>query len=267
MYKQYYDGRLVEGQGKPMDVINPATGEVIGTVGCATAEQTKEALAAAERAQKAWAKTSLDERIDWMLKLREACMAEREKIVDLVSAESGRPYPAACADFDWMMISFQYYSEEARRMYGTTFNNHSTPNGNVYHIVVRRPIGVVVGHVAWNYPLGNAGLKIAPSVVSGCACIVKPSSQTPLATLYIGEIAARIGFPAGVINILSGPSGEVARTLNESTIPKMITLIGSSETGLQIMREGATSVKKYSFELGGHAQFLQLPLPPHQLQS
>lgn len=253
MYKQYYNGRLVEGQGKPMDVINPATGEVIGTVGCATAEQTKEALAAAERAQKAWAKTSLDERIDWMLKLREACIAEREKIVDLVSAESGRPYPAACADFDWMMISFQYYSEEARRMYGTTFNNHSTPNGNVYHIVERRPIGVVVGHVAWNYPLGNAGLKIAPSVVSGCACIVKPSSQTPLATLYIGEIAARIGFPAGVINILSGPSGEVARTLNESTIPKMITLIGSSETGLQIMREGATSVKKYSFELGGNA--------------
>lgn len=253
MYKQYYDGKLVDGLGKPMDVINPATGEVVGTVGCATAEQAREALAAAERAQKAWAKTSLDERIGWMLKLREACLAEREKIVDLVSAESGRPYAAAYGDFDWCMISFQYYAEEARRVYGTTFNNHATPNGSVYHIVERRPIGVVVGHLAWNYPLGNAGLKIAPAVVSGCACIIKPSSQTPLATLYIGEIAARIGFPAGILNILSGPSGQVAKTLNESVIPKMITLIGSSETGLQIMREAATSVKKYSFELGGNA--------------
>lgn len=253
MYKQYIDGKLVEGQGKPMDVFNPATGEVIGTVGCANAAQATQALEAAQRAFKTWSKTSLDERIGWMLKFRDACLQEREKIVDLISAESGRPYPAACADFDWCMISFQYYAEEARRMYGVTFNNHATPDGGVYHIAEKRPLGVVVGHLAWNYPLGNAGLKIAPSVVSGCACIIKPSSQTPLATLYLGEIAERIGFPAGVINFLSGPSGEVARTLNESGIPKMITLIGSSETGLQIMREGATSVKKYSFELGGNA--------------
>ena len=113
--------------------------------------------------------------------------------------------------------------------------------------------GVVVAHLAWNYPLGNAGLKIAPSVVSGCACVIKPSSQTPLATLYLGEICERIGFPAGVINIISGPSSEVAKTLNESKIPRMIALIGSSETGLQIMRESATSIKKYAFECGGNA--------------
>lgn len=253
MIKQYINGKLTDGLGKPMDVINPATGEVIGSVGCATAAQAEEALKAAETAQKAWARTSLDERIGWLNKLRDACLAEREKIVDMISAESGRPYPAACGDFDWCMTSFHYYGEEALRIYGTTFNNHATPNGAVYHITERRPIGVVVAHLAWNYPLGNAGLKIAPSVVSGCACIIKPSSQTPLATLYLGEICERIGFPAGVINIISGPSGEVARTLNASRIPKMIALIGSSETGLQIMRESATSIKKYSFECGGNA--------------
>ena len=253
MVKQYINGKLVDGLGKPMDVINPATGEVIDTVGCATADQAKEALAAAEKAQKAWAKTSLDERIAWLNKLREACLAEREKIVDMISAESGRPYPAACGDFDWCMTSFHYYGEETLRIYGTTFNNHSTPNGTVYHVTERRPIGVVVAHLAWNYPLGNAGLKIAPSVVSGCACVIKPSSQTPLATLYLGEICERIGFPAGVINIISGPSSQVAKALNESTIPKMIALIGSSETGLQIMRESATSIKKYAFECGGNA--------------
>ena len=253
MVKQYINGRMVDGLGKAMDVINPATGEVIDTVGCATAEQAREALRAAEKAQKVWAKTSLDERISWLNRLRDACLSEREKIVDMISAESGRPYPAACGDFDWCMTSFHYYGEEALRMYGTTFNHHSAPNGLVYHVTERRPIGVIAAHLAWNYPLGNAGLKIAPTVVSGCACVIKPSSQTPLATLYLGEICERIGFPAGVINIVSGPSGEVARAINESTIPKMIALIGSSETGLQIMRESATSIKKYSFECGGNA--------------
>lgn len=253
MYKQYIGGQLVEGQGRPMHIANPATGEIIATFAGATAQQATEALDAADAAFKTWSKTPLNERANWLLKLREACLAERDKFIELVSAESGRPYAAACADFDWCMISFQYYADEARRMYGVTFPHAAGTYGSMYHVVERRPIGVVVGHLAWNYPLGNAGLKIGPSVASGCACIIKPSSETPLATLYIGEIAARIGFPAGVINIVSGPSSEVAKTLNESKIPKMITLIGSSETGLQIMREAATSVKKYSFELGGNA--------------
>lgn len=259
MYKQYINGRLVEGKGRPMDVINPATGEVVGTVGCANAEQTEEALQAAAAAYKTWSRTPLNERIAWMMKFREACLAEREYIVDLISAESGRPYPAACGDFDWCMTSLLYYAEEARRTTGSVFQNVGGPVGQNYHVVEKRPIGVTVGHLAWNYPLGNAGLKIAPAMASGCACIVKPSSETPLATLYLGEIAARIGLPAGVVNIISGPSGEVAETLNKSPIPRMLALIGSYETGLKVMQQGSTSVKKYSLELGGNAPVIVMP--------
>ena len=109
------------------------------------------------------------------------------------------------------MTSFQYYAEEVKRVYGTSFPNAAGTYGSGYHIVERRPMGVSVGHLAWNYPLGNAGLKIAPAVVSGCCCIIKPSSQTPLATLYLGVIAEKIGFPAGVINIISGPAAEVGK--------------------------------------------------------
>ena len=253
MYQQYIGGKLVTGLGKPLDVLDPSTGEVVGTVGSANAAQAQQALDAAAEAFKTWSKTPLQTRIDWMLKLREACLAERETLVELVSRESGRTYALACGDFDWCMTSFQYYAEEVKRVYGTSFPNAAGTYGSGYHIVERRPMGVSVGHLAWNYPLGNAGLKIAPAVVSGCCCIIKPSSQTPLATLYLGVIAEKIGFPAGVINIISGPAAEVGKTLNSSSIPKLITLIGSSETGLQIMREGATSVKKYSFELGGNA--------------
>ena len=244
MYQQYINGKLVDGLGKPLDVLDPSTGEVVGTVGSANAAQAQQALDAAAEAFKTWSKTPLQTRIDWMLTRREACLAERETLVELVSRESGRTYALACGDFDWCMTSFQYYAEEVKRIYGTSFPNAAGTYGSGYHIVERRPMGVSVGHLAWNYPLGNAGLKIAPAVVSGCCCIIKPSSQTPLATLYLGVIAEKIGFPAGVINIISGPAAEVGKTLNSSSIPKLITLIGSSETGLQIMREGATSVKK-----------------------
>lgn len=259
MFQQYINGKLVDGAGKTAKVYDPSTGEIIDTVGCADAAQAEEALRAAAQAFKTWSKTSVKERYDWLMKLKAACTAERDKLVDLVSFESGRPYPAACGDVDWLLTSLSYYAEEAKRMDGEVLPTQYVGEKENYHIVTRRPIGVTVGHIAWNYPLGNASIKLAPAVASGCTCIIKPSSETPLATLYLGVIAERIGFPAGVINILSGPSGEVAKTLNESDIPRMITLIGSYETGLSVMKQGATSVKKYSLELGGNAPVIVMP--------
>lgn len=253
MYKQYIDGKLVDGLGSPRNVLNPATGEVAGVVGCATAAQAAQALDAAAKAFKTWSKTPVAERIAWLLKLRDAVAAEKETFVELVSQETGRTYAEACGDVNWFLISCGFYADEVKRVYGTSFQNFGGVPGSAYHIVERQPIGVVVAHLAWNYPMGNAGIKLCPSIVSGCACIIKPSSESPMSLLYLGEVAARIGFPAGVLNILSGPAGEVAYTLNSSAIPRMITMIGSTETGLQIMRQSATSVKKYSFEMGGNA--------------
>lgn len=259
MFKQYINGKLVDGLGKVAEVYDPSTGEVIDTVGCATAEQAREALVAAKEAFATWSKTPVNERYNWMMKLKAACTEEREKLIDLVSFESGRPYPAAAGDVDWFLISLTYYAEEAKRIDGEVLPTQYVGGKENYHIVTRKPIGVTVGHIAWNYPLGNASIKLAPAVASGCTCIIKPSSETPLATLYIGVIAERIGFPKGVINIISGPASEVAKTLNESDIPRMITLIGSYETGLDVMKQGATSVKKYSLELGGNAPVIVMP--------
>lgn len=259
MFKQYINGKLVDGKGKIAEVFDPSTGEVIDTVSCATAEQTKEALNAAAEAYKTWSKTPVNERYNWLMKLKSACVAERDRLIDLVSFESGRPYPAACGDVDWLLTSLSYYAEEAKRMDGEVLPTQSVNGKENYHIVTRRPLGVTVGHIAWNYPLGNASIKLAPAVASGCTCIIKPSSETPLATLYLGVLAERIGFPAGVINILSGPASEVAKTLNESDIPRMITLIGSYETGLSVMKQGASSLKKYSLELGGNAPVIVMP--------
>lgn len=259
MFKQYINGKLVDGKGREMPVYNPATGERIDSVGCADVEQTKEALKAAEEAFKTWSKTSVNERAAWLYKLKEACMAERDTLIELVSAESGRPYAAACGDVDWLLISLSYYAEEAKRMNGEVLPSLKVGGNINYQTVTLQPVGVTVGHLAWNYPLGNASIKLAPSIASGCTCIIKPSSETPLATLYIGVIAEKIGFPKGVLNILAGPSSEVAKTLNESTIPRLISLIGSYETGLKLMQQSATSLKKYSLELGGNAPVVVMP--------
>ncbi len=259
MYKQYINGKLVDGLGKKMDVYDPATDKVVGTVGCATAAQTMEALHAANEAFKTWSVTPVNERAAWLYKLKEACTAEREHLIDLVSFESGRPYAAACGDVDWLLTSLSYYAEQAKRVEGTVMPALNVGGNTNYQVITKQPVGVTVGHLAWNYPLGNASIKLAPAIAAGCTCIIKPSSETPLATLYIGVIAEKIGFPAGVLNILSGPSEEVAKTLNESDIPRLISLIGSYETGLKLLAQSTTSLKKYSLELGGNAPVVVMP--------
>lgn len=194
MYKQYINGKLVDGLGRKTDVYNPATGEVVGTVGCADAEQTKQALEAADKAFKTWSKTTVNERADWLYKLKAACTAERDKLIDLVSFESGRPYAAACGDVDWLLTSLSYYAEEAKRIDGDVMPHLGVNGKTNYQIITKQPVGVTVGHIAWNYPLGNASIKLAPAIASGCTCIIKPSSETPLATLYIGVIAEKSAF-------------------------------------------------------------------------
>lgn len=259
MFKQYIGGKVVDGNGDKKPIYDPATGEIIDYVSCADKAQAEEALNAANEAFKTWSKTSVNERAEWLYKLKEACTAERDKLIELVSKESGRPYPAACGDVDWLLISLSYYAEQAKRVEGTVLpyqGNGDKPN---YQIVTRQPVGVTVGHIAWNYPLGNASIKLCPAIASGCTCVIKPSSETPLATLYVGEIAERIGFPKGVLNIISGPASEVAKTLNESKIPRLISLIGSYETGLKLLEQSSTSLKKYSLELGGNAPVVVMP--------
>lgn len=253
MFKQYINGQLVEGKGRPIEVEDPAIGKTYETFAGATGAQAVEALDAAKAAFKTWSWTPLDERVNWLRKYINAIIEEKEHIVELLFRETGKPYAEACFDFDWGISSLNFFAEEIRRVTGTTYTDYGNRRGGYYHLVDRRPLGVVVGHLAWNYPLGNAALKIGPTIASGCCCVLKPSSQTPLATLYLGEIMQKIGLPAGVVNIIAGPSGELGEALNTSRIPKMITLIGSSETGRQVMSQGATSVKTYSLELGGNA--------------
>ena len=256
---QYIDGQMVAGAGEPFDVVNPATDEVVATLRAAAAAQATLALDAAQRAFRTWSRTSLNERIAWTVKLRDACLAERDTLVDLLAREVGKSYPEAMAECNGLATILDFYAEESKRVYGTALPDYTSRRGAALHLLRKDPVGVAVGHLAWNFPIQNAALKLGPALASGCTCVLKPSSSTPLATLYLGVIGEKIGFPKGVFNILAGPSAIVGTALNASPIPRLVTLIGSSETGRQVMREAATSIKRFSLELGGNAPAVVMP--------
>ena len=128
-----------------------------------------------------------------------------------------------------------------------------------FHVVLKRPVGVVLGHLAWNMPISNVGLKLCPAMASGCTCVLKPSTETPLASLKIGELCEKIGMPAGVVNLVTGKASVIGNHLSQSKIPAMVAVIGSSAVGVEVMKNASTSIKRFSMELGGNAPCIIMP--------
>ncbi len=249
-FGNYIDGVVVEGKSNLIEVVDPSNEDTIASFRGVDREQTEAALKAAETAFKTWGKMSINQRIVWINKLADALEEEQEEIIKLLSMESGKMPGAAGWGFSMLIKCLKYFPEELKRLNGSIITDY---DNSFIHQIIREPIGVVVGYLAWNFPLLNLGYKLGPVLASGCTCVLKPSSMTPLATLYVGEVAARIGFPKGVINIIAGSGKEVGSVLNSSKIPKMLTLIGSTDTGKELIAQSATSVKHFSLELGGNA--------------
>jgi succinate-semialdehyde dehydrogenase/glutarate-semialdehyde dehydrogenase len=254
-FHAYVGGEFIPG-GDAVDVENPATEETCGRYTPYTAELLDRALGAADAAFKTWSVTAIAERVEWMTKLADAVDARRDEVIALLVAETGKPQDNAEYDFDMLPTCLRFFSEEVQRLNGEIIP--STDGQHVHHLI-RHPLGVVVGFLAWNFPLLNVGYKIGPSIASGCTCIIKPSSTTPLATALIGEIMESVAFPKGVVNIVLGSDREVAKGLLTSKIPAMVTMIGSTEAGCRLIQDSATSIKRYSLELGGNAPVIVYP--------
>lgn len=255
-YQQYYNGQLIDGRGEVLRVTDPATGEIIAEVAGADESQAQEALSAAERGFKLWRRLSLAERYTWLQKLKESLQKRRAQIIEAGMRESGKPIAHTQKEFDRLLISLDYYYEEARRLSGEIIPDDQ---GQFRNLIIREPVGVVVGYIAWNYPIQNIGLKLGPALAAGCAIVLRPSSNTPLCALMVGEAAAEIGFPSGVISVLAGSASVLGKALSSSPVPSMLTIIGSTDAGLQVVRESASSVKRFSLELGGNCPVAVLP--------
>lgn len=251
-FYQYIGGELVKGEGTVRPVYAPGTGETIVSLAGASKQQTQAALDSAQAAFSTWSRLSLNQRGAWIEKLKSTLLAHEKELVELLSLETGKSYVGASRGFHVLCDALSFYYEEARRVYGRVTPDYNS-DYKTYHLVQYQPLGVVVSHLAWNMPLLNLGAKLGPALASGCTCVIKPASHTPLSALRVGQLAHEIGFPAGVFNIVSGTVDEVGTTLNESPIPKMITLIGSTQTGQQVVASSCKTIKAYSLELGGNA--------------
>lgn len=259
MLKNYINGSFVEGNGEQYEVVNPATNEILLTTFGVDANQALGALEAAQKAFKTWSKTSINDRVSWMMKLRDAYIDKIDYFTDLLAKEVGKAYTEARIDVESMVGNLNFYSEEVKRIYGTSITDYNSKRSDVYHIMELRPLGVHVSHLPWNWPAMSLAEKLAPTLASGCTCVLKPSIKTPMAAMALGEILDKIGFPEGVVNIVTGDASVIGKTLNESKIPRLISVIGSSETGRIVMNQASTSIKRFSFELGGNAPAIIMP--------
>lgn len=249
--KMYIGGTLCESaSGKTAEVVCPATGKAIATLAIATREDTERALLEAQKGFEYWSKLSVSERNEWIMKLRDAVIARKEELHYAVMYEMGKTWESADEDIEMIVDALYYYANEM-----CSYRSEVLPDmdGTHTHILVREPRGVVGAMLAWNFPILNVAYKVAPAIASGCSIIIRPSMSSPLSAYIFGEICASIGFPAGVINVITGRSTETSIPISESLIPRVLTMIGSSATGKKLISQSSTSVKKLGLELGGNA--------------
>lgn len=252
--KLYINGELVDAESKKrIEVVCPATGEIIAEVAQAGEADAQKALVSAKEGFKYWSKLSLVERTVWMSKLRTAVLEKEAELRTAIVHEMGKTYAGAWEDIEAVANALEWYPAAMKNLRDEQIPDYENTHT---HKMIQQPAGVAVAYLAWNFPLLNVGFKLGPALASGCSIIIKPSSLSPLSTYMIGEILAEINFPAGVVNILSGPSREVATPMTKSKIPSVITMIGSTATGMQVIADSTTSIKKLGMELGGNAPFI-----------
>ena len=238
---------------KPIDVLNPRTEALIGQVFEGSVEQMDNALLAAKEGFSRWSKMSAAERKTRILRYADLLEQHRERLVELLMEETGKPRENAEYDFGMLTTCLRFFVEEAERIDQPVLHD---PDGRFLHYVQRQPLGVTVGFLAWNFPLLNLGYKLGPVLASGCSCILKPSELTPLATLEAVYLAAEAGILDGVINMVTCSDYSITNRLLESPIPAMVTMIGSTRGGLEVMGASCTTIKHFSVELGGNSPVL-----------
>lgn len=239
--------------GETIDIISPSTEEVVARVQNGTAEEALETLAHADKAQKEWKKLPARTRADYLYALADEIDANTEYLAKLLTKEQGKLLKVARFEVAVTASFIRYAAEGARRIEGDIIPSDN-PNEQIW--IQKVPRGVVVAITAWNFPLALAGRKLGPALVAGNSIVIKPTSETPISTLELGNLANKVGIPKGVINILTGPGRAMGNALVESPITKMVTMTGSTPVGQQIARKAADNLTHVQLELGGKAPFI-----------
>jgi succinate-semialdehyde dehydrogenase / glutarate-semialdehyde dehydrogenase len=250
----YVDGAWLESSPHGViEVDNPATAEIIGTVPKLGRAETRQAIDAAARAFPAWRKKTAKERAAVMRRWFDLMIANQDDLARLMTTEQGKPLTESKGEVVYAASFLEWFGEEAKRVYGDTIPPHQSDKRIV---VVKEPIGVVACITPWNFPLAMITRKAGPAIAAGCTVVLKPASQTPFSALALAELAERAGLPQGVLNVVTGPATEIGPELTSNPTVRKLSFTGSTQIGKVLMAECASTVKKLSLELGGNAPFI-----------
>jgi aldehyde dehydrogenase (NAD+) len=243
--------------GRTIDVVNPATEEVIAQVASAEQADVDAAVGAARAALEGpWAKMSARERGRLVWKIGERIMEKADEVAYLETLHNGKPiFESRHIEVPAAAECFQYYAGWADKIHGETV----PVKGNFLTYTLREPVGVVAAIVPWNFPLLLTAWKVAPALACGNTVIIKPASQTPLTALALAEIAHDAGLPPGVLNVVTGPGSQVGQMLVDHPGIDKIAFTGDTSTGKQIMRGSAETLKRITLELGGKSPNIVFP--------
>jgi succinate-semialdehyde dehydrogenase/glutarate-semialdehyde dehydrogenase len=252
--KCYINGEWTNANSKEnISVNNPASLEVIGTVPKCGKDETILAIESAQKAFPEWKAKSARERSNILRKWFELIIKNQEELAQIMTIEQGKPIKEARGEITYGASFVEWFSEEAKRVYGDTIPDPMTDRRI---IVLKQPVGVVAAITPWNFPSSMITRKCAPALAVGCPVVIKPASQTPFSALALAALAEEAGFPKGTINVITGKASEIGEELSTSPIVRKLSFTGSTEVGKILLQKCSSTVKKVSMELGGHAPFI-----------
>lgn len=257
-YQLLIDGQFVPAaSGETFETLNPTTNEVIGRVARAGKEDVDRAVRAARRAfdEGPWGRMTPNERAKRLRRVAEILRERHEELARLETLNCGKIIVESRMDVASAANCFEYYANLAGQIWGETI----PMNGPLLDYTVREPYGVCGQIIPWNFPILMAAWKLAPALAAGNTVVLKPASYTPITALVLGQICLEAGIPEGVVNIVTGPGNEVGAAICEHPMVDKIAFTGETETGRQILRLSAGTIKKVSLELGGKSPNIVFP--------
>ncbi|MDP9566825.1 UNVERIFIED_ORG: lactaldehyde dehydrogenase/glycolaldehyde dehydrogenase [Kosakonia oryzae] len=255
-HPMFIDGQFISWQGDNwLDVVNPATEEILARIPDGTAEDARKAIAAAERAQPAWEALPAIERAGWLRKIAAGIREKAHEISALIVAEGGKIQQLAEVEVSFTADYIDYMAEWARRYEGEILQS-DRPNENIF--IFKRALGVTTGILPWNFPFFLIARKMAPALITGNTIVIKPSEFTPNNAVAFAKIVHDVGLPKGVFNLVLGRGETVGQELAANPKVAMVSMTGSVGAGEKIMAAAAKNITKVCLELGGKAPAIVL---------
>lgn len=243
--------------GETIEVINPATEELIASVPNSTEKDVDKAVKCAEKAQKEWAKMPMHERGKILEKYVELVEEEADDLAKLLSAETGKPIREAKAEIGNVRTFVYGYVEKAKHLYGITIpNGTEVGQEKTLQYTVRAPLGVVACIIPFNFPVDLFGQKVPSALIMGNAVIVKPSTANPLTITKLVDLLREAGIPQGVIEVVHGSGEVVGSSLARHPKVHLVSLTGSTKVGIETMKAAAANLTHVMLELGGNDAFI-----------